>query len=152
LGGEGDDLLVGGAGRDLLIGGIASDRIVGNAEDDVLIGGTTAFDFNDAALAAILGEWTSDHDYTTRVMNLGGIDHDEFDQRLNGDFFLRMEELDGLPVTVFDDEAKDVMTGCAGIDWFLATLETGEINDKVTDLGDEEFAGDLEFILTDAGL
>ena len=58
--GGGRDLLIGGEGRDLL-------RAVG---DDLLIPGTTAFDANDMALAAITAEWTSGRSYNDRVANL----------------------------------------------------------------------------------
>ena len=50
--------------------------------------------------------------------------------------------------TVFDDGAKDVMTGSSGVDWFFANLEAdkGGVLDKITDLHDDEFADDLQFI------
>ena len=50
--------------------------------------------------------------------------------------------------TVFDDGAKDVMTGSSGVDWFFANLEAdkGGVLDKITDLDDDEFAEDLQFI------
>src|SRR5262249_33793060 len=72
LGAAGDDLLVGGGGRDLLIGGRGSDQIVGNADDDILIAGTTTYDAQDLALAAILDEWSSGRSYAIRVANLKG--------------------------------------------------------------------------------
>src|SRR5205823_11639035 len=70
VGGAGDDLLVGGSGRDLLIGGGGADRMIGNGGDDILLGGTTAYDFNHAALCAIMAEWGSSHNFATRVANL----------------------------------------------------------------------------------
>ena len=72
LGGDGEDLLVGGSGRDFLIGGQGADRIVGNSQDDILIAGITTFDNNEAALSAIMAEWTSLRDYSTRTANISG--------------------------------------------------------------------------------
>jgi hypothetical protein len=148
LGGDGDDLVVGGDGRDLLIGGIGADRIVGNADDDILIAGTTAFESDHGALCAILLEWTSERDYATRTANLMGTGSGtSFDDRLNGDYFLKT---DGPEATVLDDGAYDVLTGSAGQDWFFAQLESGngQVKDKITDLSAAEFAADLEFILS----
>jgi len=135
FGGDGDDLLVGRGGRDLLVGGHGADRIVGNADDDILIAGTTAFDANDAALCAIMDEWTSvERGQAERVANLRGLGTGP---RLNGDYFLQKG------VTVFDDAARDVLTGCAGLDWFLFN----DTEDKVTDLGADEFKDVLDYIL-----
>ena len=113
LGGIGNDLLVGGAGRDLLIGGVGADRIVGNPDDDILIAGNTLFDTNDLALCAIMREWTSDRDYGTRVDNLRGSGSGD---RLNAEIFFKTE---GPEATVFDDEARDLLTGSQGLDWFI---------------------------------
>jgi hypothetical protein len=46
--------------------------------------------------------------------------------------------------TVFDDVDEDVLTGSAGDDWFFYD----ENEDRATDLKDEVFAGDLEWILS----
>jgi RTX calcium-binding nonapeptide repeat (4 copies) len=62
--------MVGNSGRDLLVGGIGADRIVGNADDDIMIAGRLNFADQDAAVSAIMAEWTSSRDYTTRVANL----------------------------------------------------------------------------------
>ena len=48
-------------------------------------------------------------------------------------------------VTVFDDGAKDVLTGLADKDWFRANLDVG-VKDKSSDLSASEFAHDLDFI------
>ena len=149
VGGEGDDLLVGGSGRDVLIGGVGSDRLVGNTDDDILIAASTDFDANDAALHSILAEWTSNHDYATRVNNLKGTGSGA---RLNGSVFLVVDEvLSGGGVihgTVHDDRAVDILTGSQGQDWFLfnADGENGSTKDKATDLSASEFASDLDFI------
>ena len=114
LGGAGDDLLVGGGGRDLLIGGEGRDLLIGG--DDLLIPGTTAFDANDMALAAITAEWTSGRSYNDRVANLRGTGSGP---RANGNFFLTVS---GPDATVFDDDEFDVLTGGSGMDWFFADL------------------------------
>jgi ELWxxDGT repeat protein len=137
LGGAGDDLLAGGSNRDLLIGGTGADRLVGDANDDILIAGSTAFDADPAALAAVLAEWTrTDADFQTRVghlMNGGG---------LNGAVCINA-------TTVSDDNAYDVLTGSSGTDWFLFNRDNdGVVQDKVTDLSTFEslYAQDIDWI------
>jgi Ca2+-binding RTX toxin-like protein len=134
LGGAGDDLLVGGNGRDLLIGGTGADRLIGNGGDDILIGGFTSFDAFDQALAAVMAEWTSSHDFATRVANLTDQSNPLLGSRLNGAYFL----LDsGSGQTVFNDAQSDTLTGSAGSDWLFAGTA-----DKITDLS----ASDRAFI------
>ena len=58
---------------------------MGNSGDDILIAGTTAFDHNQAALAAIMAEWTSARSYADRVANLSGTGSGPRD---NGSVFL----------------------------------------------------------------
>ena len=148
LGGAGNDLIVGGNGRDILIGGTGTDRIVGNADDDILIAGFTEFDNSEAALMAILNEWTSTRSYAERTANIAGTGNGaSFVARLNGNYFLMNE---GPSATVRDDNAKDILTGSAGQDWFFANLEITNddavIEDKITDLNALEFAADLDWI------
>lgn len=134
IGGDGDDLLVGGSGRDLLIGGRGADRIVGNGDDDILIAGVTLFDVYTAdhstALSSIMKEWTRDdivyHERIGHLTNGGGFNGSA---RLNHD-------------TVFDDYDADILTGSAGEDWFFFDSQ----KDRATDLRDEVFATDLDFI------
>ena len=118
---------------------------MGNADDDILIAGTTSFDANDTALCAIMAEWTSDHLFGDRTANIQGLSEgreEAFELRKNlGDFLKRS----GDGVTVFDDGARDVLTGCAGLDWFLFN----DSEDKVTDLSADEFADALKFILAE---
>src|SRR5262249_11827547 len=137
LGGGGADLLQGGAGRNILIGGGGADRLVGNSDDDVLIAGTTAFDGDAPALAALLAEWASGRDYATRVANLRG---EGAGPRLNGAFFLTVACPDA---TVFDDGDADKLTGSSGQDWFFANLD-GATLDTITDRHDFEFADAVE--------
>jgi Ca2+-binding RTX toxin-like protein len=136
--------LVGGNGRDLLIGGIGKDRLVGNPDDDVLIAGSTDYDSNDQALSDIMKEWTRiDADFATRVAHLRG--DSGAGVGLNGSVLLTQE---GPGATVHDDGVMDVLTGSAGVDWFLLNQDgdNATAKDKVTDLGAEEFASDIDFI------
>lgn len=136
LGGSGDDLLTGGNDRDLLIGGTGSDRLVGSAADDILIAGSTDYDASDAALAAILAEWTrTDRTYDERYDRL-------LSTGVGAGGAIKLDA-----TTVHDDGVQDVLTGGAGLDWFLANLNGGGVNDKITDLKAAEFANDLDFIL-----
>jgi Ca2+-binding RTX toxin-like protein len=156
IGGDGDDLLVGGGGRDLLIGGRGADRIVGNEGDDILIAGFTAFEdpslaIHEAALTAIMAEWTSTRSYADRVKNLRGEQAGReaaFAQRANAEIFLAVDATHGRVTTLYDDDAADVLTGSSGQDWFLfnADGESGTRKDKATDLSAAEFADDLDFI------
>jgi uncharacterized delta-60 repeat protein len=134
LGGAGNDTITGGSGRDLVIGGAGADQIVGNGGDDLMIGGTTVFDGNDAALAAIDAEWTSSHDFATRIANLSGVSSNPgFAGRLNGNYFL-------IPLqTAFADGAVDTLTGSSGADWYIADavdqVNGANNNDRVTRIG-----------------
>jgi Ca2+-binding RTX toxin-like protein len=105
VGGDGNDKLVARPGRNILIGGTGRDQLYGSAFDDILIAGSTAHDEDDAALQAILDEWTSGNSYATRVSNIrngGGA---------NGAFVLD-------DTTVIDDGAADILIGSGGQDWF----------------------------------
>ena len=130
----------GAPSRDLLIGGRGSDRLVGNAGDDLLIAGSTAFDANEAALAAVLREWTrTDLGYRDRINHLLGAAAGGSSGGANGSFNLNDQ-------TVADDNAYDVLTGSAGQDWFFFNFQDGGVKDKVTDLKSSEFATDIDWI------
>ena len=116
LGGASRDVLWGGVGRDILIGGIGVDRMAGGDDDDILIAGYTRHDGNDEALFAIRLEWNSRRSYEERVANLHGEDNPTFNDRLNGDYFLR----DGIEVG--DDDGGNALAGEASRDWFFATF------------------------------
>jgi Ca2+-binding RTX toxin-like protein len=103
-------------GRDLLIGGAGAAQLRGNGGDDILIAGTTAFDHNQAALAAIMAEWTSARSYADRMANLSGTGSGPSN---NGNYFLMAG---GPNATVFDNGAVDVLNGGSGMDWFFANL------------------------------
>jgi fibronectin-binding autotransporter adhesin len=81
-----------------------------------LIGGSTAFDANDAALSAILAEWSSSRPRSARIANIErGSDSG---RRRSGGAFLK-------PSTLVDDGARDILAGNALRDWFL--LGTGDV-------------------------
>lgn len=103
IGGDGGDILNGADGRDLLIGGLGVDIMNGAGADDILIGGTTDFDTNLAALDAIMAEWTSTHDFNTRVNNIrAGVQGGQF-------------KLDS--TTVHDDHTLDAIVGDQDSNW-----------------------------------
>jgi Ca2+-binding RTX toxin-like protein len=119
IGGGGNDILIGGQGRDLLIGGMGKDVEIAGSGDDILIGGSTVYAANDAALNAILKEWTrQDANYATRVGQLTGT----LSGGLNGSYFLNAS-------TVIDDVTPDTLDGGGGKDLFYEG--TG---DHITDL------------------
>jgi hypothetical protein len=119
VGGSGNDLLDGGAGNDVLIGRVGNDILNGGDGDDLLISGTTAFDFNPTALAAIQAEWSrTDADTPTKVAHLRG----QLAGGRNGAYALTS-------ATVFDDAALDFLTGDAGADWFFFRLGSDWVND-----------------------
>jgi Ca2+-binding RTX toxin-like protein len=108
VGGDGNDKIIARYGRNILIGGTGKDTLYGNVADDIVIAGSTAHDEDDAALQAILAEWTSGNSYEDRVATI---------------------RIDGFnDVTVFDDGVKDTLFGSAGRDWFWIGT-----NDKIKD-------------------
>jgi Ca2+-binding RTX toxin-like protein len=123
VGGDGNDLLIGGRGRNLIIGGLGADLLMAGAGEDILIAGRTAFDANSVALLKIMDEWTSSHDYNTRVKNLRGDDNSGFANRSNGNYFLQAR---GENRTVFDDKSRDVLVGGSQRDWFFANYNAKE--------------------------
>jgi Ca2+-binding RTX toxin-like protein len=141
VGGAGDDQLLGGGGQNLLIGGLGADTLNRNGGDDLLIAGTTAFDTNEAALAAVLAEWTSGRDYATRAANLRGTGSGP---RANGDFFLKAS---GPDVTVYNDDAVDVLQEASGTDWFFANQSGGVALDLLNGLGGSEIVEELSLLV-----
>ena len=110
VGGGGTDRLIGGQGRDILIGGPGASTLQAGSGGDILIGGTTSYDNNAAALAALLAEWgRTDETYAQRtadLLNGGG---------LNGNYLLN-------PATVQADSSTNYnyLYGGAGLDWYFA--------------------------------
>lgn len=112
--GNGGNRLQGGVGRDILIAGSLASILNGGDEDDLLIGGTTDYDTNDAALSAIMAEWSrTDIDYATRMAHLvSGIGV----PALNGS-------------TVHSNGGANQLTGGLGQDLFFA-LMSSELLDR----------------------
>ena len=133
MGGPGDDLIVGKTGRDLLIGGYG--RRTGSwatGDDDILIAGYTDFDSPFALeswLSDIMDQWTRiDESATylervTRIWDLGLMNSQ----------------------TLCKDGSADKLTGSAGWDWFF--FNELDDNDRATDLNDEVFGAELDWIL-----
>ena len=76
-------------------------------------------------LLALLDEWNSGDDYSTRVANIrSGVG------TLPDGTVIRLQK-DGLPGgTVFDDGDSDQLTGSLGIDWFFLDSDEGEATDR----------------------
>lgn len=117
VGGTGADALTGGSTNDVLIGGGGGDTINGSGGDDIVIDGTTRYDSDQAALLAILAEWSrTDATYATRVSHLKAAPKGKNGSGgLNGSIFLNTS-------TVFSDAATDVLLGGSGMDWYFAKL------------------------------
>jgi Ca2+-binding RTX toxin-like protein len=112
MGGAGYDELHGGKGRNLSIGGTGKDKLKSNAGDDLLIGGYTDFDADEAALNALLREWSrTDATYAQRVDHLLG----RTGGGLNGSVLLTSS-------TVHDDGVENQLTGGAGADLYFAGM------------------------------
>jgi Ca2+-binding RTX toxin-like protein len=118
VGGDGSDTLFGRAGQDVQIGGLGSDRVRGASGDDLLLGGASDYDTDEAALLAILAEWSSGNDLGTKIMNIS-----------------TGATTGGNPLSLtagaIDDGAIDDLTGDSGIDWFLAFSDS--IRDQRSD-------------------
>lgn len=111
-GGEGGrSVIVGGGGSDTIYASQASDGAEGG-RGSILVAGNTSL--NQAALAAILSEWTSSRDYNTRVANISGSGSGT---RNNGSSYLQAA------VTVTVDGAADQVYGdtSGSPHWFLVT-------------------------------
>jgi acrosin len=119
-GGGGSDILNGDSGQDILLGGAGADALDGGAGDDILIGGITTYDANISALNAIMAEWgRTGVAYATRVGRIFG----SASGGLNGSY--RFND-----ATISDDAgAADVLSGGAGMDWFLTSA-----GDSISDL------------------
>ena len=126
---DGDDKLFGEGGNDLLIGGRGADRLEGNAGEDIVIGGYTIYDLNDAALRAIVAEWSSNSPLQTRVTNLRtGVP-------VAGGSTARLSA--SVNPTVFHDNDKDRISGNSGADWLFFDDE-----DRITSLNSEDITND----------
>jgi cyclophilin family peptidyl-prolyl cis-trans isomerase len=131
VGGNGNDVILGGAGNDdlfghggakIMIGGAGADQIQGGTGRNILIGGTTNFDANDAALGAILDEWSSNDSDSTAVARLQGT----MSGGQNGASLLTK-------TTVHNDSAIDQIyaNGNAALEWFFANLTSATSADQL---------------------
>jgi hypothetical protein len=125
LGNAGNDLLVGGGHRDVLIGGSGRDVLAGMGGRDILISGSTSFDTNQTALAAIVNEWTSSASYQQRVADLTDVANSGFGKRLNGNFFL-------LPTTIQTGDLGNLVVAGPGRN-LLFVDDSGSTPDIVID-------------------
>jgi Ca2+-binding RTX toxin-like protein len=120
IGGAGNDTLFAGPGRDILIGGTGRDVLIGSLGPSgpgrsrggsILIGRATVYDANDAALRALLAEWSSDRPLALRVANLfNGMGTPR--RRLNGNFFLNAK-------TIKPEPFVNTLVGNGRPNWFL---------------------------------
>jgi uncharacterized delta-60 repeat protein len=127
VGGDGNDFIRGSGNRDIVIGGKGKDDLSGGSSDDILIAGNTSHDSNLSSLQALLAEWTSSNDYTTRINNLrngGGA---------NGSVKLVTS---GSGQNVFNDNSKDSLKGADGRDWFIRSTSTA--SDVLADRASDE--------------
>jgi alpha-L-arabinofuranosidase len=139
LTGNGGNILIGGggtnvltdvysgaaaSGRSILIGGSGPSTLTSGSTGDILVGGTTSYDMNAAALAAILAEWQSGDDYNTRFYRLEG----QESGALNGSYNLIWGN------TVKANNDSDTLVGSTvGLDWFFAQL-SGKNADVIDNL------------------
>jgi hypothetical protein len=86
VGGAGANKLYGGLGRSILIAGASASLLSAGGGDALLIAGTTDYSANDAALMAILKEWSSSESYATRMADIMGPTKDPLAQ--NGAYYL----------------------------------------------------------------
>jgi hypothetical protein len=110
VGDEGNDSLYASQfGGSLLIGGTGRDRLYNAPDcDNVLIGGVTKYDTDDAALIAILNEWTSGNSRSQRIdyLTQGG--------GLNGSYVLSRNS------AVIDDAVVDELFSNLAGDWLFS--------------------------------
>lgn len=114
LGASGNDTLYGGAGRDLLVGGSGSDWLYGGNGEDLILAGQSntlldeadfEYGIRQAAIQAVMAEWTSIRSYLLRIASLrSGVG-------ANNSIALNSS-------TVLTDDELDRVFGEADDDWF----------------------------------
>jgi Ca2+-binding RTX toxin-like protein len=115
--GDDTDILLDSSGDNILIGGGGADRLLRGSGGNILIGGTTDYDDDAIALQTLLDEWSSSNPYLDRIANIRvGAGH------LRG---IRFEANQ----TVRDDDARDLLFGSAGADWYFADLDRADRDD-----------------------
>jgi Ca2+-binding RTX toxin-like protein len=135
VGGSGMDKVNGNDGNDIVIGGPNNDSVNGGNGEDIVIAGSTIYDSDIPALTALLDEWTSADSNSTRISHIRN------GTGLNAPFYLAGSSVPTDQRTVFDDQAKDQLTGGSSRDWFFRrTTGSTTVKDVITDgLGTEEF-------------
>ncbi|MCA9209401.1 MAG: hypothetical protein KDA55_13645, partial [Planctomycetales bacterium] len=120
-GGEGNDDIYGGRGNDLLIGGLGRDWLSGERDDDLLVAMRWTGEEDEAALLAVLAEWTrTDASYADKLDHLTGVA-----PGLNGSQVLDDSTLE-------DDGSRDNLEGDSGRDLFFAQMD-GRRRDRLRD-------------------
>ena len=113
---SGNNVLVSGRGDNLLIGGCGGHTtILGTQGNNVEVGGSVNCEANEAALAAILAEWSSGDSYATRVGRLDGA----LGGGLNGSWVLNASTIDHGP-------SGDYLFGEIGLNSYFAR-QTGPV-------------------------
>ena len=111
LGNDGNDRLKGGRASDLLIGGDGQDRLTSRGKTDLLIDGSTTYDNDPAALAAIRSEWCSSSSPAARAANL---------QAGSGVFLASLGVSLQKNSTLLDDGDVDTLLTSADWTWMFA--------------------------------
>jgi uncharacterized delta-60 repeat protein len=130
-GGSGSDKCFGNDGNDIVIGGPNNDSVNGGNGEDIVVAGSTVYDSDIPALTALLDEWTSSNSNSTRISNLRN------GTGANAPFYLAGASLPTDQRTVFDDQAKDTVTGGSSRDWFFGRTNVAT-KDSLTDKGGSE--------------
>ncbi len=124
---SGIDITVNGGttGRNLMIAGASAATLIGGAGEDILIGGTTSWDNNAGAIAAIMAEWSrTDLSYRQRMVHIvrgGGY---------NGTFVLNPNTVDG-------NGQANLLYGYSGRDLFF--FDPYDVNDLDGSIGEGSF-------------
>ena len=128
VGQAGNDVLRGGNSNDVLIGGSGRDRLLARHGMNVLIGGFTKYD-DDSDLLLALSQFLNQSDVTQQFTNLQtGIEYSD-------DRFVKLSA-HGVDSTIFNDESRDYLFGCSGLDLFFAEFST--VRDVVIQRNDDE--------------
>jgi hypothetical protein len=103
------------AGRNLLIGGYGLDTLQGGPGEEILVGGTTTYDGNVKALAAVMRQWASADSFDDRwsELDIG------FTDPVAGFIQLRRMTVAYPKGKVLDDRVRDEIFGDAGSNWLL---------------------------------
>ena len=116
VGGCGNNVLVSGRGSNLLIGGSGGrNEILGTLGNNIEVGGSVSYQSNEAALAAVMAEWSSGDTYATRVGTING----NIGGGLNGSWLLNAS-------TITHGSGYDYLFGGIGQNTYFAH-QTGSV-------------------------